>query len=93
MTHAAIAKARTYSDRKLRGLKDLVRGAVPAEAVVVACGSFARREACASSDLDYFVIRLRGEGDAEPAWVEPLAAALREVVPIEPARGGPVTAV
>ena len=93
MTHAAIAKARTYSDRKLRGLKDLVRGAVPAEAVVVACGSFARREACASSDLDYFVIRLRGEGAAEPAWVEPLAAALKEVVPIEPARGGPFTAV
>ena len=99
MTHAAIAKARTYSDRKLRGLQDLVRGAVPADAVVVACGSFARREACASSDLDYFVIRLGGDGDGqglgdtEPAWVEPLAAALKEVVPIEPARGGPFTAV
>ena len=95
MTHAAIAKARTYSDRKLRGLQDLVRAAVPADAVVVACGSFARREACASSDLDYFVIRLGGEGqgEGEPAWVEPLAAALRDVVPIEPARGGPFTAV
>jgi hypothetical protein len=95
MTPAAIAKARTYSDRKLRGLKDLVRGAVPPDAVVVACGSFARREACAASDLDYFVIRLGGEaeGEAEPGWVEPLAAALKEVVPIEPARGGPFTAV
>ena len=95
MTHAAIAKARTYSDRKLRGLKDLVRGAVPGDAVVVACGSFARREACASSDLDYFVVRLGGERDgaAEPAWVEPLATALKGVVPIEPARGGPFTAV
>lgn len=93
MTHAAIAKARTYSDRKLHGLKGLVRGAVPADAVVVACGSFARREACASSDLDYFVIRLDGGDEAEPAWVGRLAAALREVVPIEPARGGPFTAV
>ena len=31
MTHAAIAKARTYSDRRLRSLKGLVRGAVPAD--------------------------------------------------------------
>ena len=93
MTQAAIAKARTYSDRKLRGLKELVRGGVPVDAVVVACGSFARREACASSDLDYFIIRLGGGDAGEPAWVEPLASALKEVVPIEPARGGPFTAV
>ena len=93
MTHAAIAKARAYSDRKLGELRGLVGRAVPAGAVVVACGSFARREACASSDLDYFVIRLGGEDDSEPTWVEPLAAALKEVVPIEPARGGPFTAV
>lgn len=90
MTHAAITKARTYSDRKLGELRAIVAGAVPAGAIVVACGSFARREACASSDLDYFVIA--PDGDAS-AWGEALPRAIAAAVPVEPARGGPFTQV
>ncbi len=93
MTHAAIAKARTYSDRKLGELKALVGGAVPADAVVVACGSFARREACAASDLDYFIIRRDGGAEAEPGWAAALHGLLKGAVPVEPARGGPFAAI
>ena len=93
MTHAAIAKARTYSDRKLRELKALVADAVGAKAVVVACGSFARREACASSDLDYFIIRREGEVEGEPGWAAELHAVLKSAVPVEAARGGPFAAI
>ena len=97
MTHAAIAKARAYSDRKLGELRGLVGRAVPAGAVVVACGSFARREACASSDLDYFIIRLDagidGMADGEPDWAAALHEAIKGAVPVEPARGGPFAAV
>ncbi len=93
MTHAAIAKARTYSDDKLGALKDLVGGAVPPDAVVVACGSFARREACAASDLDYFIIRLRDTDEPEPGWAGALHDLLKDVVPVEAARGGPFAAI
>ena len=93
MTHAAIAKARTYSDGKLGELKALVDGAVPRGAVVVACGSFARREACTASDLDYFIIRGEGGGAAEPAWAAALHRVLKGAVPVEAARGGPFAAI
>ena len=93
MMHAAIAKARTYSDGKLGELRGLVRPAVPADAVVVACGSFARREASAASDLDYFIIRRDGGKEAEPAWAAALHALLKGAVPVEAARGGPFAAI
>lgn len=93
MTHAAIAKARTYSDRKLEELRTLVGGTIPAGAVVVACGSFARREACSSSDLDYFIIRRDGEAEGEPDWAARLHAVLKSAVPVEAARGGPFAAI
>ena len=93
MTHAAIAKARTYSDGKLGELRAVVGRTVPADAVVVACGSFARREACAASDLDYFIIRRDRDGDGEPAWAGALHTALKRAVPVEAARGGPFAAI
>lgn len=93
MTHAAIAKARTYSDGRLGELRALVGPVVPPEAVVVACGSFARREACTASDLDYFIVR-RDDGDAaEPPWAAGLHATLKGAVPVEAARGGPFAAI
>ena len=93
MTHAAIAKARTYSDAKLGELRALVAGAVPPGTVVVACGSFARREACAASDLDYFIIRGEEGEEGEPAWAGTLHALLKAAVPVEAARGGPFAAI
>lgn len=93
MTHAAIAKARIYSDAKLGELRALVAGAVPAGTVVVACGSFARREACAASDLDYFIIRGEEGEEGEPAWAGALHALLKAAVPVEAARGGPFAAI
>ncbi len=87
MTHGAIARARAYSDGRLAQLREIVDGAVPRRVLVVACGSFARREACESSDLDYFVIARDLEGDA--SWEPALRDAIAGIVPVEPARGGP----
>ncbi len=91
MTHGAIATARTFSDAKLAELRGVIGRCVPKGAVVVACGSFARREASASSDFDHFIILpdAATEGDADPAWVAALRDAIASVVPVEPARGGP----
>ena len=68
MMHGAIATARRYSDRKLSELRELVATTVPEGAVVVACGSFARREACAASDLDYFAIARDAAVAEDPTW-------------------------
>lgn len=86
MTHGAIARARAYSEGRLAQLREIVDGAVPRGVLVVACGSFARREACESSDLDYFVIAREDDGDA---WDSALRDAIAGIVPVEPARGGP----
>ena len=91
MTHGAIATARTFSDAKLAELRGVIGRCVPKGVVVVACGSFARREASASSDFDYFIILpdAATDGDADPVWVPALRDAIASVVPVEPARGGP----
>ncbi len=86
MTHGAIARARAYSDGRLAQLREIVDGAVPRGVLVVACGSFARREACESSDLDYFVIARDDDGDT---WGSALRDAIAGIVSVEPARGGP----
>ena len=93
MIHGAIATARSYSDRKLAALRAVVGAAVPEGAVVVACGSFARREACAASDLDYFAIARDAAVDGDADWAPGLRDALAGIVPVEPARGGPFAAV
>ena len=93
MTHGAIARARSFSDRKLAELRSSVGSAVPPGAVVVACGSFARREACAASDLDYFAIALDASVPEDAAWAPRLREAIGRIVPVEPAQGGPFAAV
>ena len=92
MIHGAIATARTFSDRKLAALRSIVGPAVPSGSVVVACGSFARREACAASDLDYFAIGSAASA-GDDTWAEGLQAAIAEIVPVEPARGGPFATI
>ena len=93
MMHGAIATARRYSDRKLSELRELVATTVPEGAVVVACGSFARREACAASDLDYFAIARDAAVAEDPTWAPGLRDALKAIVPVEAAPGGPFSAV
>jgi predicted nucleotidyltransferase len=52
----AIERARDFSESKVSDLRKRLAAEVPQGANVVTCGSFARRDASASSDLDYFCI-------------------------------------
>ncbi len=62
---------------------------------MVTCGSYARREASAESDLDYFVIvpnfiqsGKQAETASEPAWLQVARSVTGNVVPAAPATGG-----
>lgn len=63
--------------------------------MVLTCGSYARREASAASDIDFFVITgqpapLNGQ-QIRPSslpWLESAKSTIAEIVPIEPAEGG-----
>ena len=53
---SAIERANQFSNDRLERLRARLRQIVPPNEVVVTCGSYARREASASSDLDFFLI-------------------------------------
>ncbi|MFO1184441.1 MAG: DUF294 nucleotidyltransferase-like domain-containing protein [Bauldia sp.] len=81
----SIERARTFSEMRLSDLRGSISSVVPAECMVLTCGSFARREASPSSDLDYSIIA--AEEHAGP-WVETVKAKFAEVVAVAPASGG-----
>jgi len=91
----AIQRAKQHSEQKIDVLRSRLAHIVPQGEVVLTCGSYARREASAESDIDFFVIT---QQPAPPAgqpidqnllqWVEVVKDAINEIVPIEPAEGG-----
>ena len=91
----AIDAARLYSNEQLKKLRDGLANIVPDGEIVLTCGSYARREACSSSDIDFFVITQQPppaagthfEADNFP-WFEKIKTALNQIVPVEPAEGG-----
>lgn len=91
MTTPAIDRARSFSDGRLAELRGRIAALVPPGAAVVACGSYARREASAASDFDYFtILPPSGSGpDGMPAdWEAGLKRAIADVVRVEPAKDG-----
>ncbi len=87
----AIADARTFSEDKLSALRLALAAVAPAEACVVTCGSYSRREASPSSDIDYFIIlpgALDGGPKATQPWQDDVAATIEEIVPLAPSSGG-----
>ena len=69
----AIERAHSFSSQQIEILRDRLVDVSPQSTTVVTCGSYARREASRSSDLDFFVIKTNGsitertEGD----WRDP----------------------
>ena len=90
MTTPAIDRARAFSDGRLALLRARIPALVPAGTAVVACGSYARREASQASDFDYFVILPASYRLPDPPspWETPLKQALAEIVGVEPAKDG-----
>ena len=90
MTLPAIERARAFSEARLQALRARIPALVPAGASVVACGSYARREASAASDFDYFTIMPAdlARAAASGAWESALKRAVAGIVGVEPAKDG-----
>lgn len=90
----AYSQAKIFSEKKLAELRSSLVDIVPASEVVVTCGSYARREASRSSDIDFFIITdaelssFAEENADSVAWVDSVRTAVGKIVPIEPAGGG-----
>lgn len=87
----AIERAKKHSEATLGALRARLHQMVPADEVVVTCGSYARREASAQSDIDFFVIAqtsLEQPDVPDVPWLEAVRSAISEIVPLEPAEGG-----
>ena len=88
MTTPAIDRARAFSEARLDQLRVCIPALVPPEAAVVACGSYARREASAASDFDYFTIVARADAGPDQPWQLELKRAIAGIVKVEPAQDG-----
>lgn len=68
-----IEEAISFSDRKLETLRASLSGSMPSQQLIVTCGSYARREASPSSDMDYYsIIDSESDADETAKWDEKL---------------------
>src|SRR4028118_513045 len=84
------AAAKIFSEEKLSTLRKALESIVPNDSVALTCGSFARRDASAQSDIDFFLIS-RGKaatGKPPPSWLADAHRAIKEIIPKTPAEGG-----
>lgn len=79
-------RAKEFSDHTLAALRDDLETSLAKPPLVITCGSYARREACPLSDMDYYVVRENGETpDGES---EKIREAIQRHVKKAPADGG-----
>jgi hypothetical protein len=83
----AIETAKQFSNEKLDKLRTSVAPLVPQEEMVFINGSYARREASAGSDIDFYIVTRRDDA-TEPDWAEKVRDAISAIVPVEPAADG-----
>jgi hypothetical protein len=82
----AIATAQQFSNQKLIEIRSAIESLVPSGEMVLINGSFARREASAGSDVDFYIVSQSGE--EKPVWADAVKAAIEKIVPIAPAEDG-----
>ncbi len=86
---SAIERASEHSNRKLSELRSALSGLVPEKQIVVTCGSYARREASDSSDLDFFAIGSDAvEAGPAPDWYDAVKSKVATIVLAAPAANG-----
>jgi predicted nucleotidyltransferase len=79
----AYHRTKSFSQQRLDQLRTELNSAVPPEEVVVCCGSYARREASESSDIDYFVIGSKPQPESS-SWLGELENKIADIVPVAP---------
>ncbi len=90
----AIKRARSFSDKKLKKIRQALERVVPENEIVVTCGSYARREASSNSDIDYFVITEQNPAENSKLeqsnfpWFENVSSIVSEIIGTDPAEDG-----
>ena len=75
-----------YTEHKLDRIRSRLEELPLGDAVVLVCGSYARREASDQSDIDYVMV---SDGtDADPALNESVFSAIGDIVPNQPSKDG-----
>jgi hypothetical protein len=83
------AERRCYSEAVLGELRDILADTLAGEDILLTTnGSFARREACPLSDLDFFIICRSGDEQRVQTLREKVLPHIARVVPKPPAVGG-----
>lgn len=82
-----IDSAKAFSEARLAELRNELRDIIPSDQLVVTCGSYARREASAASDMDFYAI-LPDDSDGEPAWTSGLRSMVARIIGKLPAQDG-----
>lgn len=78
-----------FSENKLQQIRTKLAGVIPDGQLVVTCGSYARREASSSSDMDYYSILPGRSGSITvPPWDAALRTAVLEIVGKLPSKKG-----
>ena len=75
-----IEAAKAFSESKLHDLRATLAEIVPANELVVTCGSYARREASAASDMDFYTVLQDSSPEQDASWATDLGAAVERIV-------------
>jgi predicted nucleotidyltransferase len=75
-----IEEARVFSEGMLGNLRDKLSKVVPEGELVITCGSYARREASRSSDLDFYSVTTDGNWSGEAGWQEEITKLVNQEV-------------
>ena len=84
---AAYERSLKYTEHKLEKIRSRLEELPLGDAVVLVCGSYARREASEQSDIDYAMVS--GGTDTGPDLNESVSSAIGNIVPNRPSKGGP----
>ena len=84
---AAYERSLKYTEHKLEKIRNRLEKLPLGDAVVLVCGSYARREASEQSDIDYAMVS--GGTDTGPDLNESDSSASGNIVPNRPSKGGP----
>ena len=68
-----IEQAKIFSEAKLDELRAALANIVESGDIVLTCGSYARREASATSDIDFFIITERIDQSNALPWAVSVA--------------------
>ena len=82
----AYERSLKYTEHKLAKIRSRLEELPLGDAVVLVCGSYARREASEQSDIDYFMV---SDGtDTGPDLNESVSSAIGNIVPNRPSKDG-----